>query len=249
MKIIKTLPSFSALFFSALLCGQVSFRENKGSFTVSTRNMQAKQIQVIDGVSTIHYSNSKPFIDGSPYLTEKFVEGSMTVVDGTVIPGMWFRYNIYRDEMQLLLNGDTASITKPLSLHSLELGEKKFVYDVYQVSKNVVAAGYFEVIEEGKNLSILLKREIELKQDIYVPHYAGGGGTKEFRMAEKSNYFLKQDGNAAQKVKSRKDFLNTITHFREDVKQYIRENRISVRKEEELKALVNYYNSLVTPAS
>lgn len=249
MKISKILLTLSALFISTLLCGQVSFQESQNSFTLSTRNMQPEQIQAIDGVSTIHYSQSKAFINGSPYLNEEFIEGTMTIVDGTVIPGLGYRYDIYGDKMQFLLNGDTASITKPLSLRSIQLGEKKFVYDVYQVSDDVVAAGYFEVIEEGDVLSILLRREIELEQDAYVTNYGGGGGTKEFMMKQMNSYYLKQDRKAAQKVHKKKDFLNTITHFHNEVKQYMKENRISVRKEEDLQSVVNYYNSLVTPGS
>jgi len=249
MKIIKLLPSLYAIFFSALLCGQINFQESQHSFTLSTRNMEPKQIQAIDGVSTINYSYTPATINGSRFLNEEFIEGTMIIVDGTEIPGLGFRYDIYGDEMQFLINGDTASITKPLSLRALQLGEKKFVYDVYQVSENVVAAGYFEVVEEGDFLSILYRREIELEQDAYVTNYGGGGGTKEFKMVGKNSYYLKQDRKAAQKIHKKKDFLNIITEHQAEVKQYMKDNRISVRKEKDLQAVVNYYNSLVSPGS
>jgi len=249
MRIFKLLPSLTAMFFSALLCGQISFQESQHSFTLSTRNMEPKQIQAIDGVSTVHYARTPANVQGSRFLNKEFIQGTMTIVDGTEIPGLGYRYDIYGDEMQFLLNGDTASITKPLSLRSLQVGEKKFVYDVFQVSENSVAAGYFEVIEEGDILTILYRREIELEQDAYVTNYGGGGGTKEFKMVEKNSYYLKQDRKTAQKIFKKKDFLNTISDHQAEVKQYMKDHRISVRKQKDLQAVVNYYNSLTETGS
>ena len=249
MKILKILPSVSAILFSALLGAQIKFQANQHSFTLGTQNMEPHLVETIDGVSTMHYSRSSPTINGSPYLNKEFIEGKMTIVDGTEIPGLRYRYNIYNDEMQFIINTDTASITKPLSLRSLELGEKKFVYDVYQVNENVVAAGYFEVIEEGELLTILYRREIEIEQDAYVTNYGGGGGTKEFMMKEKTSYYLKQERTAAQKIYRKKDFLTSITNYQEEVKQYMKDHRISVKKEKDLQAVVIYYNSLASSGS
>lgn len=244
MKILKILPSVSAIFISSLLCAQITFQESQHSFTLSTQNMEPRQIDAIDGVSTLHYSMSNATINGTRYLYEEFIEGKMTIVDGTEIPGLRYRYDIYSDEMQFIVNADTASITKPLSLRSLELGERKFVYDVFLIRENVIAAGYFEVIEKGRPLTILYRRGIELEQDAYVTNYGGGGGTKEFRMVEKNSYYLKPERTAAQKIYKKKDFLTTITDHQEEVKQYMKDHRISVKKVEDLQAVVNYYNSL-----
>lgn len=244
MKTFKILISVSLIIFSSHLGAQINYQVHQGSFVLGTRNMEPRLIEVVDGVSTMHYSMESPTINGSPYLNEKFMEGKMTIVDGTEVPGLMYRYNIYNDEMQFIINADTASITKPLSLRSLEIGEKRFVYDVYQVSENVVAAGYFEVIEEGELLTILYRREIEIEQDVYVSNYGGGGGTKEFMMKEKNAYYLKQVSTAAQKIYRKKDFLSSITDHKDEVKQYMKDHRISVKKEKDLEALVNYYNSL-----
>lgn len=249
MKTLKVLPFLLAILFSAHLSAQINFQESQSSFTLSTKNMEPRLVEAIDGVSTMHYSMSTATINGSRYLNEEFIEGKMTIVDGTEIPGLFYRYDIYGDEMQFIINADTASITKPLSLRSLELGEKKFVYDVYQVSEDVVAAGYFEVIEEGETLTILYRREMELEQDSYVSNYGGGGGTKEFMMKEKTNYYLKQERKAAQKIYRKKDFLSSINAHQEEVKQYMKDHRLSVKKEKDLQALVKYYNSLDSAGS
>ncbi len=182
-------------------------------------------------------------LNGSPYLTEEFVDGALTAADGTRIEGLKLRYDIYADEMQFILKNDTASVNRPLALRSVELEEKKFIYEVYQVSENLVAAGYFEVLIED-NLSLLYRRELELDYDVYVPNYGGGGGTKDVKLKKNNNLYTKLGKSTARKIYNKKDFLNAITAHYEEVKEYIKKNHISVRKQKDLAELVSYYNTL-----
>lgn len=231
------------LFNMAKVNGQVNFQPGYYTMTYSTQSIEPALVEVIDGVATMHYSMPNSTINGSPYLSEEFVDGAMITANGVRIEGLKFRYDIYSDEMQFILKNDTASITKPLILNSVELGNRKFVYDVYQISDHLVAAGYFEVMNEG-NLSVLLRRELELEYDIYVPNYGGGGGTKEFMLKENNNFYIKTGRSAAQKVYRKKDFLKAIPSHHDRVSQYIKANRISVRKEKDIYELATYYNSL-----
>lgn len=45
------------------------------------------------------------------------------------------------------------------------------------VEANSVATCYFEVISENENMTVLHKREIEFKQDIYISNYGGAKDT------------------------------------------------------------------------
>ncbi len=223
---------------------QISVNAGRSSLNVSTINMEPHQIDVIDGVATAYYTNSAPLINGSPYLYEEFVEGTMTALDGTVVPGLKYRYDIYGDKMQFILNGDTATINKPMALRSVKLGDQMFVYDVYMVAADMVATGYFEVIEDNEYLTVLYKREIKLEQDVYVPNYGGGGGTKEFRMKKVDSYYIKPSGTAAQKINTKKQFLELFTDKQDQLRQYMKEKRLSVKKAEDLQAIAGYYISL-----
>lgn len=231
------------LFTQGAIHAQVEFQPRTYSMVYSTTAIEPKLVEIIDGVATYHYSLNSGNINGSPYLSEEFVDGALTAADGTRIEGLKIRYDIYADEMQFILNADTASINRPLALRSLELEGKKFIYDVYQVSENVVAAGYFEVITEDE-LSLLFRRELELEYDVYVPNYGGGGGTKDFKFKKNNNLYVRQGRSAARKIYKKKDFLNAITGHHDQVKQYIKANRISIRNQKELEDLVLYYNTL-----
>jgi hypothetical protein len=244
MKFHQTALIFFAFLFSHQIRGQVSIQPQHYSVAISNQTLDPKLVEVIDGIATVHYSMNSSPLNGSPYLTDDFVPGTMETLNGTVIDGMKYRYNIYNDEMQFIIGTDTASINKPLAVRSIEMDHKKFVYEVYRVSEQAVAAGYFEMVING-DMSLLFRRQMELEYDNYVPNYGGGGGTKEFMLKNDNSLYVKLHDGAARRVYNRKDFLEAIPpdlHSR--VKQFIKENRISVRKQEDLMALVNYYNSL-----
>ncbi len=239
-----TLATF--LLLSASLMSQVNLNYNNHNMynNITTTSMDPQLFEVIDGVSTVHYDLSHADFVGSPFLTADFIIGNMTILDGTVVPGLKYRYDIYGDRMQFIVNQDTATINKPLALRSVEIGEWKFVYEVYMIDANTVATGYFEVVEEGEFLTILFRREIELDQDVYVSNYGGGGGTKDFIIKENNSYYLKHKTSAAQKINSRKDFLKIISDHQEQVKKYMKDHRLSVKKKEDLVSITTYYSSL-----
>jgi len=236
--------SLAALLLTTYIGAQVGIQAGQHGFILNTWNLEPHQVDIIDGIATMRYSNSAASLQGSPYLTNEFVEGTMTTLDGTVIPGLMYRYDIYGDRMQFIINGDTAVINKPLALRSLELGNRKFVHEVFLVDATRVATGYFEVIEENEYLTVLYRRDIEIEQDIYVANYGGGGGTKEFRMKKVNSYFVKPIDSAALQVRSKKDFLNSIPDHQNHVKQYMKDHKISVKKEKDLLEVAKYYNSL-----
>jgi len=144
-----------ALLTAANVTAQISVEAGRGNLNVSTMNMEPNQVDIIDGVATMRYTNSAPALNGSPYLYDEFKDGTMTALDGTVVPGLKYRYDIYADKMQFILQGDTATINKPLALRSVELGDQKFVYEVYMLEADRVATGYFEVIEDSEYLTVL----------------------------------------------------------------------------------------------
>jgi len=238
------IPTAVFLASSIAITAQIDLSTGRGSVTLNTTNMEPRTVQAIDGVSTMYYANKAPAINGSPYLDEDFLPGIMTVLDGTEIPGLKYRYNIYNDQMQFILNGDTAYINKPLALQSIRLDDHLFVYQVYMSEADRVATAYFEVISENETMTLLKRRQIEIEQDVYVSNYGGGGGTKEFMMKNTESFYLKYGEGAAQKIGNRKQFLSLLPGYQEEVKKYIRQNRLSVRKAEDLQAIAEYLDGL-----
>ncbi|MEN8157996.1 MAG: hypothetical protein ABFS10_13680 [Bacteroidota bacterium] len=236
--------TFTLLLLIASVSAQIGYTPNKGSFTLNTTNMEPHAVDIIDGVATMRYSSSSATINGSPYLSEEFLPGLMTAVDGTEIPGLEYRYDIYGDKMEFILNQDTATINKPFALRAVEIGDRRFVYETYSIEANRMAAGYFEMIEEGGYLSMLFRREIEIEQDSYTPNYGSGVGTKEFNMKKVNNFYVKVGPSAAQKIKNKRGLLEILPDHQVEVKAYIKDHRLSIKKSDDMRAIAIYYNSL-----
>jgi hypothetical protein len=146
--------------------------------------------------------------------------------------------------MQFILNDDTASIKRPLTLRAIQIGQQKFVYNVFHTGENTLSAGYFEVIEEGK-LTALMRREKELDQDSYTENYGGGGGTKDFYYKENKSYYLKFNQDIAWKITNKKSLLEAMPDHRNEIKSFMKSEKISLRKQKDIKQLVLYYNTLI----
>ena len=116
MKQNRIIITVIALLTAGDVSAQVSFEPGRSSLTISTINMEPHQVDVIDGVATMRYTNSAASLHGSPYLNKEFEEGCMIALNGTHVPGLKYRYDIYGDKMQFILNGDKATIFKPLDL-------------------------------------------------------------------------------------------------------------------------------------
>ena len=230
----------------AILSGQVITQTGGYYMSVSSAGLLPQEANtIINGISTMYYTLPDRKVNGSPYLQDDFLFGIMKTVDGVTIEGLTYRYNIFNDEMQFILKGDTASIIRPLTLVSLELGSTKFVYEVYQTSGENAAAGYFEILKEGK-LTALLRRTMVLEYDEYVPNYGGGGGSKEYYFKGKTNLYVRYNHALARKVESNRGFLALLQDHQAEVKKYMKSKRLSARKQEDLVELVAYYNELET---
>jgi hypothetical protein len=170
-------------FFCLMGAGaQIEFSQRQGSTILNTKNMEPRHRDVIDGVTKMQMVNELPNFAGSPYLEKEFKKGTMKAIDGTLIPDLKYRYDIYMDRMEFIVNEDTAFIDLPLALEYVQIEERRFQYEVYMLVQDMVAAGYFEILYEGDFMSALFRRQIKLEQDVYVANYGGGGGTKEFRL-------------------------------------------------------------------
>jgi hypothetical protein len=236
--------------FVLMLCfsgihAQIGYTPRQGATILNTRNMEPHHVDVIDGVATMRYANDLPYFVGSPYLDEEFRPGTMKSIDGTLIPNLYYRYDIYADRMEFLLNGDTATINRPLAIEYVEIEGRKFEYEVYLLVKDKVATGYFEVLYEGEFMSALSRRRIELEQDIYVANYGGGGGTKDFKMKQIQTHFIRPSNSAAIIITNKKDLYSVMPGHEHKLKTFMKENRISLKREDDFYQVVQYMDRLV----
>jgi len=201
--------------------------------------------QVVDGIATHNYSGTSAIpINGSPFLNDNFQEGSLELLDGRKAEKVLLRYNIAKDLFEILKGGDTLTLNRPFAVKYVNVDDKTFMFDPkFREKADRSQNGYFQLKTQGK-LSLFIKRTKKLNFDSFTENYKGGSGTKEYYYIDKVNYVAQLNEGNPFLISSSKKFIAQLDNHKSEVKSFIKENKIKLKKEEDVIKLVDYYNTL-----
>lgn len=189
------------------------------------------------------YSNTltEKDIQGSPYLNDNFIKGSIYTVSKTQYQDIPLRYNIYNDDMEFQTNDNNVlALSTPEIVEKITFGDYTMEYIPYVTSRNV-KNGFFELILKGK-ASLYAKPQVEFLEAKDPAPYKDAEPAKFLRKDDR--YYIRLGMEAAVPCGNKKDVLGIFTDHSEELEAFIKKNKINVKKEDELKKLVEYYNSL-----
>ncbi len=185
-------------------------------------------------------------VEGSFFMNENWYVGSINLYDGRVLENIPLKYNLRDDFLHILdENGENRIMRtnkiKSFRWFNLENKENEEFsnssdYDIHDTP----LTGVVKVLVEGK-CDLLLHKNLILQKGTYSVVHDAGQKYDEYIINE--DFYVDKDDHL-QIVKNKKTVLNIFEEEREKLKSYIKENRINVKKEEGLIAVVNYYNSL-----
>jgi len=181
-----------------------------------------------------------PDINGTPYLNDEFELGAVIVSDQLIYNGIPLRYNIFNDQIEFKSNKDLVlALDKAETYKEIQIEKKRFVYASATKGKLEVS-GFFEILEEGQ--VCLLK-----KYDMALTAPQPPGGFKDAVPASydlrPANYFLKI-GDSNLGFSNEKELTALLQDHQKELESYIKNNKLKVRKEEDLLQMIKYYNSL-----
>ncbi len=190
---------------------------------------------------------SKLNTKGSPYYNKDFMFGELELQDGNMLKGL-FRYNIYAQELELIVEKDTLIINDPAKIKNIDFSGKKFIYSLIlddKKRKDYISGAYLEALNNG-NCKVLIKREINLRENRYVAYYGGGGGDGSQRYIPKLSYYLRlsDDKPALKLKKSKRSIIKILDDHKKEIEKYISDNKLKLTKDKDLVKVVEYYNTL-----
>ena len=170
------------------------------------------------------------------YHNELWADGKATLVDGTKLNGK-FRYNIYKQKMEAIIEGDTFAFAKPCELSVLQMGEQKFVYLTFLRSDREVSTSWFEVLCEG-DCQLLLRR--------YIKYRVSDGdddpnNDKLYRLEE--YYTCRGEGPLNRLYITKKDILAVFMNREAEMCDYAKLEKLKVKERADLVRLFAYYNN------
>lgn len=192
-----------------------------------------------NGIQTVLYAN----INGDPFLYKDFKKGILSV-DGAGKYDVLLRYDIFSNQMHLLVQNEIYAIIHPEKVNLIEIDSLKIIYSRYVKSigdKTSSDAGYFIVKADGR-CKLLVKKNIRL-QDAEPEKPFQDAKPPKFILKE-DTYYLKLKDQSAVKIKNEKELLAFLADQNQALVIFIKSNKLDIKNIKDLAKVVHYYNGL-----
>ncbi len=176
--------------------------------------------------------------EGGMYMNEEWEPGPLLLADGSRIDDWLFRYNVRNQQMQFIDGTDTLAISKPSEIKSLTFDDKTFVVELFE-KDNILSQGYFELLRNGDN-KLLLRREITH----HVIDQSNDDPSDDVFVHNNAYYIKMGDEPATSVLMNKKCYYYLFRDHKEEVKAFIKDNKIKCNSEEDLLRVLDYYESL-----
>ncbi|MFD2570587.1 hypothetical protein ACFSUS_08085 [Spirosoma soli] len=187
---------------------------------------------------------------GTPYLLTSWSNGQVSLRDGRQYKEVPLKFDAYRQELIMLRpksGNDSIIIARPTVARFLLTSPdgQSYLFSRYPMIKTTddqLKEGYFLVLYEGK--TALLKRVVKtLKKADYKGGYSAD--VRYDAYADANSYYVLKPDQTLSKVKlSEKSLLDALSDRQEPLKSFIKQEKLSLKTENDAITLVKQYDSL-----
>lgn len=180
-------------------------------------------------------------VKGSEYLQEDFTEGFLMSKDMKIyrVKG---RYDAFNDEVQVVSDKQQIQAIFPERVKAVSLGGQIFVPHLIEGNKGNLSWGFFELLSEGK--VHLLKRYYATSQAV-KDHPVLGSVGNDFEVTINKKIYVAFPKQTAKKLKKgKKHILKLLADEKGAIMRFVKKNKLTYKKTEDLTRIFNYYNKL-----
>ncbi|MEB3344102.1 hypothetical protein U6A24_01450 [Aquimarina gracilis] len=177
--------------------------------------------------------------DGSMYMKSRYKESS--VIDekaGTFDAKL--KYNVFTDALEYSQGSKLFEVVKSPTVHARIDGDY-FYYCEFKTPRGLKRTGYYVLVELNDKYRIYKRFTLKIKEPtrntLTQANEAG-----ELRMI--TTYYLEESGLIMELPMNKKDMLATFSDKEGELKEYLKKEKIRLKKEEDLIRLVARYNAL-----
>jgi hypothetical protein len=179
-------------------------------------------------------------IEGSPFLDAAFVPGEIITLN-MKFPGIPMRYNIFSDQIEFKQNNSSYILAPEARIKQVHIGAHTFIAEEHEV-KGRLKLGFLTLLDSGK-VSLMAKKIVVYNPKTEPTALAPLSSPAKFTRSQDIFYY--KIGNApAHQIFSLKDLIKSLPGKQDEVNQFAKKEKISVKKEVELLKLIRYYNAL-----
>ena len=180
--------------------------------------------------------------NGTPYLNENFEAGSLLNESNVLVSNIVIRYNALYDEFQVKKSfndsEDNVQALRKTSDIFIKIGDNIYTY-LLPVDG---AVGYYNILCEGKKVDLYKKDSKKFVEGAKSVNMMTGDHPN--RLVDESSYFIiLNNGELVELTGSRNKKLQTIAeNKRNELRKYVKENKLNLNREEDLIQAVTYFN-------
>lgn len=186
--------------------------------------------------------------NGSPYFIEEFKSGTIVDKDG-VVRNVFLKYDTYKEEVVLFNDGKHFLIDKNVyPKFTIEFIEEKLGKKIkYTFSNEIEIPGqkkskYSLVLAEGEKVKLVKVFATVLNQSQDAGY--GGSVTPHWFQTKEIYYILTPKGEFLEIKPSNKSLLKAFNNDT-GLKSYLKQQRIKIRKEEDLMEVISFLDTMV----
>ncbi|GAA4276959.1 hypothetical protein [Aquimarina mytili] len=194
----------------------------------------SQPIEVTEEISTLEkYA-------GSIYINKEYQRAS--VIDeksGTYETKL--KYNVYTDALEHTVGGKLHEVIKTPTTYA-RINNEYYYYCDFQNNHGRKKRGYYILVEMNDLYRVYKKYDLKITEPKEMDPLTGSAVTGKIKVT--TTFYLEDDGVILELPMNKKDILLTFSDKEEELKQYIKKEKIRLKKEEDLLRLVAKYNAL-----
>ncbi|MEM6642308.1 MAG: hypothetical protein AAF616_04960 [Bacteroidota bacterium] len=180
------------------------------------------------------------------FSSEVFHEGFLVTVAKDTLKGN-LKYDLEANILTIVGSGKTISFSSHkvfyFEIFDKILNNYRQFYSIpYTVNFDYKIPVFFEVVYEGK-LSLLRREQIVMRSVNTTSAYWGGGNVRQ-TVLEYSYFFLDSKGSITFFNGKKKDLIRFMSKKQNEVKEFIKENRLETDRSSDLVRITAFYNSI-----
>jgi hypothetical protein len=224
----------SGLYFTTGISVNGANLSLNNSFSIVHDSLADKQLLFNGRVWRSAYSN---FVGDEFLYTKEWLSGKVTI-NGTIFKNVLIRYDILNDQLLAMLNlGTIVQLNKErINGFTLTFENREITFENFNYRINNPSKGFCQIIYKGdvyliiKHVKRIQELAVENKYDAFYQ--------------QQSLYILK--GGNFLKITRKKDLIDALSDKKQQVQNYIREERIRIRTRnpESFIPLLKFYDSL-----
>lgn len=181
-------------------------------------------------------------IEGSPYFTEDFYEGSVYLTNGRLTRSVPIRYNTHEQSIDFMSANEIFSV----GMENIRSFEFSADGEIFKFSKGFEASGitkddFVEVVEEGEAVFI-----IRHHTSLFEDSASYGVATQQNRYVSNETFYIRAGDGDLTRIRrpNKRRVLRSFPDYRGELENYAEENNLDLSGKSGIARLTAYYNTL-----